>query len=70
MNSLILASTRWATCLVTAGILSLGLVHSVNAESPDVLTSFKDHVAQLDSLSGVDADARLPLLADGAHQTG
>lgn len=52
MNSLILASTRWATCLVIAGILSLGLVHIVNADSPDVLTSFKDHVAQLDSLSG------------------
>lgn len=52
MKSLILASTRLATCLVTAGILSLGMVHCVNADSPDVLTSFKDHVAELDSLSG------------------
>lgn len=51
MNSLILVSTRWATCLISAGILSLGLVHRADADSPDVLASFKDHISKMDSLS-------------------
>jgi tetratricopeptide (TPR) repeat protein len=52
MNSLILASARRLTCLVMAGILSLSLMHRVNADSSDVLTTFKEHIAQVESISG------------------
>ncbi len=51
MNSLFLTSTRWVICVALAGILSCSFADRLHAANPDVLNSFKQHVAQLDSLT-------------------
>ena len=73
MKSLITSTyfaARMAACLVLAVILSLSLVDCVQADNQNVLKAFKDHIAELDSLTSAQKASVQKVFAELVDESG